>query len=411
MKAFVIVVLGLSPIFTFAQTETASTSTTSPQTVEVAPLQGIAVAEINLANAQMTETSSGTYTISFSLFNIGETQRGIHYVVTLSDTDGGAIMTQTFDKEVVLEKNQPRTISETFIAPKGLTGTYILHVRALTSAGLPVGSSPVGEIRLKDAELVRLTSCVPDQKEYSQDQILKVLCEVREIKKGALSSMENGGYVVSGKVFYGNDPKEVQGVLAEIQNGKATLEFRGLSDPGTYTIRTKITERGGAIVGKEQSNLFTVQGIKIVILNTLLHKDVYQSGDVALATVALKVASVGTTSPLTLSTNISGTKGACATEVKQEVGAKTAFQFEIPITTDCINPTLVTLVSDDKNTVLASSTVSYQSPVREDALKQPSPSVTARDKMIYGGVGGLGLLIGLLSVYIARRRLVNNVTP
>ncbi len=411
MKAFVIVVLGFYPLFAFAQTETASTSTTSPQTVEVAPPQGIAVAEISLANAQMTETSSGTYAISFSLFTVGETQKDIRYVVTLSDKDGGAIMTQTFDKEVVLEKNKPLIVNETFIAPKGLTGTYMLYLRALTSAGLPVGNAPLGEIRLKDAELVRLTSCAPDQKEYSQDQILKVLCEVREIKKDALSSMENGGYVISGKVFYGNEPKEVQTVLAEIQNGKATLEFRGLSDPGTYTIRTKITERGGTVVGTEQSDLFTVQGVKVVILNALLSKDLYQSGDVALATVALRVASVGTTSPLTLSTNISGTKGACATEVKQEVGAKTAFQFEMPITVDCINPTLVALVSNDRNTVLASSTVSYQSPVREDALKQPSPSVTERDKMIYGGVGGLGLLIGLLSVYIARRRLVNNVTP
>jgi hypothetical protein len=420
MKYFLATILFASPLLTYAQTPVSSTTamiqmvapaTTTPATTTQTNT-AIAVAAVNVSNVQLIKNSTSSYTVTFTLFNTGETQRGVHYLILLTNEDGDIIRTHSFDTELVLEKNKTVSVSETITIPKGLTGTYVIHVRALTEAGLPLGSTVAGKVTIKETPLLQLLNCTTDQEGYTLNQILQVTCDVKELKKGALTSMDaGGGYVVSGDVFYANEPKRSATALAEIQNGKATLPLQGLSTPGTYTIRARIQERGGAPVGKEESTLFVIQGTKAIILNSLLNKDMYQKGESALATLALKIISEGTSTPLVLINTLSGEKSTCALPVVQEVAGRSALRVEFPVTSDCLNPVLTTEIKDDKNNVIATSSVSYKSPVRNDALKNPTPSVNEKDKMVYGGVGAFGLLVGLLSVFIARRRVVAVVTP
>jgi hypothetical protein len=226
------------------------------------------------------------------------------------------------------------------------------------------------------------------------------------MKKGAIISPENGGgFIVKGKVFYENSPKEEGAAFSEIIAGKTRLEFRGLSTPGTYRIYTTLAERAGAHVGREASALFTIHGVKVTILNSMLNKDVYQKGETALATFAVDVVAtnLASTTPLTIATDISGKNGVCANSAPQDLSS-TAMKMMVPITTDCEDPTLFIKVTNQDGVILASSTVAYKSTIRNEVLKNPSPSATSRERIIYSVTGAFGFLVGLFSVVIVRRK-------
>lgn len=402
MKQIIALALFVSPLFAFGQSTTTDTQPISASTSATADTS-LEVASINLSNAQITKLSTSTYSASFMLSSSGEKQEGIRYAFFLAQDDGTPVATYSFDRVLSLEKGSSTLVTEQIDVPKGLSGKFALIVRALTENGLPLGAGIAGTIELKDVELVKISDCVSDEEGYKENEILKITCTVKETKKGALSSMDGGGYILKAKAFYSNNPKESQSAIAEIANGKGTLELRGLNTPGSYTIYTTLAERNGSAVGKEFDTLFTVKGVKVSVKNMTLNKDAYKAGESALATITLDVVMTGVSPLLTLSTELIGKDGACGAEASREP-ENGSFQMMLPITKDCINPTLSLSVTDPANIVLASSTLSLTSKVIEPILKTPEPVSDPQDRMIYGGTGALGLLFGLLAVFIARKR-------
>lgn len=403
MKHLFATILILSPILLSAQ-ETATSSTSTEQGATAS--SAMVVANVSLVNASLAKISTSTYLVSFALIAQGERQTGVRYLLSLANEDGAPVAVYTFDKELSLEKGSSTPVREEIVIPKGLSGTFSVLARALTANGLPLGSAIAGTLEANDVELVRITSCNADRESYAASETLKIECTVREVKKGALADAANGGYVVKAKAFYTNRPREEGSAVTEIVGGKATLELKGLTMPGLYTIYVSLAERGGVPVGKEIDIPFSVNGVKVSILNMLLDKDMYVPGESARATISADVLINGQAPLLTLTTDLTGKDGACASSASREP-ANGVILMELPITAKCINPTLSVRVTDPASTVFATSTISLTSAVKEEIIATPEPSTNPAEKMVYGGVGGLGLLVGLLSVFIARRRVVN----
>ncbi|MDQ5962817.1 MAG: hypothetical protein QG653_624 [Patescibacteria group bacterium] len=402
MKKIFLLTLLLSPLPLLAQEATS--------TEPLVTTQAVSVANVNLSNARINQISTSTYTVSFSLTAPDEKQDNIRYGISLSHDDGTPVATYTFDKKISLEKGSSTPITENIDVPKGLSGTFAVLVRALTENGLPLGFGIAGTIELNDTELVKITDCVTDEESYTKNEVLQITCSVKEVKKGVLTSMENGGYVIKAKAFYGNNPKEVQVAFAEIVNNKAILELKGLTDPGTYTIYSSLYERSGSNVGKEFNTLFSVNGVKVSIMNTLLDKDMYKEGDTANATISLGLVVNGVSPILTLTGKLTGKDGSCADDSVREP-TQGAIQISMPIKKTCLDPTFSVLVTDQTNTIIASSSLSLTSTIKNEPIKSPELSTNKTDKMIYGGTGLLGLLFGLVSVFIARRKFINTSQP
>jgi hypothetical protein len=394
--------------------QTATTTTDTPVAIEAtqAVVTSSAVANISLLNLTATKSGTTTYSINFSLINEGETPATIYYTASLVDKNGTVISTQTFNKPQTLQKRTPALISEQVTFPKALTGTYTIRVQAFTDKGLPVGFGIAENIVLKDTELVKLSSCEPDQKSYKANQVLTLACSITETKKGALTTTNSPGYIVKSSIFYNNEPIEVQSVTGEIDKNKASLSVNNLTLPGTYTIRTSLFERTGAPVGKEVQTLFTVQGTIATILNALLDKVVYEQGEDAVITVALSIKTEGTSSPLSLATTLVGKDGECSASPVQPIENVSSLEISLPVIKKCTDPTLTVRIIDAETKVLAEKTVSLKSPVpTEQTLNMGNPPEPKLNIPLIGGVAGAIVLLLALGEVFVFRKMRQGTTP
>ena len=408
MKAILLPLLFITTLSVYAQTQSApqvtsvaeSSTTIQGGTSTQVTNTGIKVASINLLNLSLSNISTSTYTVSFALLNTGETQAGIYYTFSLVEKDGGVALTKTFNKPLTLEKGKPFQINESFVVPKGISGTYTLRIQALTDKGLLVGVGQVTGIVVKDTELLKLTSCLMDKKRYEINQILSITCLITETKKGSLTTSTGGGYLVHAKVFYNNEPFEQQSILGEIVNNKATLEIKNVNAPGKYSIHMSLEERNKTSIGKELSTLFTVNGMVVSILNLTLDKNIYKQGDDAVSTIALSVKTEGTSTPLTLTTTLTGKEGVCSTLPPQELQERSALQVDIPITKTCTDPNLTVRITNSENKILAEKTIAVKSPVEIVPAQVTSNS---RTPLYVGGGIGILLLLVLGEVFVFRK--------
>lgn len=393
--------LVLIPFFTIAYAQTTTQATTTKATSTAKATTTLATeAEIQAAIASSTKSkapvalasvniTSGTIAtstnqVSFIVTNNGLAQEGARYRLVLTNAEGAVVYVQTFDRSLTLPKDTPVPVSEKAIIPTGLKGTYELEAQVLTSEGLPLATTVLETLKLSDKANVSLSSCVSGKQTYKQNEAPSITCSTN----GTLGKETSLGV----RLFLGNQPKEIASTSTGNVKAKTSISLSPLSEPGNYIGRVSLYQNG-VPSGEEKSVLFTVDGIRASLLSASLDQNFYKLGDVAQVTFSFNIFMSGASTTLFATTDIVGKNGPCVSGTKDALTQSQAMSISVPVTRECIDPTLTVQIVDDSGVVYDKKMVSLTSPA---ITKTVTPIEKPSHKPVMYALGGGTLLLAFL---------------
>ena len=360
--------------------------------------QELPVANVYIHNATIVAHTNNSFTVFFSIGNGTGAQPDVKYGVELfkAGPHGSQVLADQYiaNETLSLSSNQPimgHTI--TYTAPAFFSGAYQVWVTAESSSGFPYSAVPAGTVTfipsVQGFVEINTSTCFlsasgdTTHTQYTPQQGVDILpnesltatCQVtnhfpkQEIVWPQIETRYRSMYgaivpvpaVTATTTLAANKTQEIAFAIPVPQT------------PQAYDAAVRFTDASGAVVSNNAVFHYVVAGPSATIQNATLDRNIYKPGDTALAAIywtpsadSFPGSRYGTTtvSQFFLSETLSaGSSGLlCAASQTIELNV-TPYQFSIPITASCSNPTLLVILKDANGTVLDQKVFTVTSPV------------------------------------------------
>lgn len=364
----------LAPAFAFAQATSTATTTTSNVQVNI-------IADVNLQDCTYTQATSTSQliTINCSITNKLSNQGDIRYGVRLlkrTEIAQLVIDTKVYPEVLSLRENQTIQKQIEYVPPSYLSGEYKLLVILKTSTGLALSADFLGTVTLKSStpyvEIksdtcslnVGTTTYTPAQRTGTEvGQQLNGICTVVSHNAGDLSVTPT--VVIYEESTFG---EAVSGAKDEQQpfdlknnvTGNVSFHIPQVLAPKSYYAVLSLVTPDGITVSNAVEIPYTINGATATILNVLLDKDYYQTGDIAKVSVFWG----GTARNVAISIQ-DGSDNSCTKETTFTApasGSSDGLQdYSLPISRLCVNPQATIKIIDANGIVLTEKTVAVAS--------------------------------------------------
>ena len=416
------------PAFASAQTP----ATVSPAQLAQASTteQGVLVANINLSDAVILSNVQGEIRVALNIVNQGDTpQSDIRYGVELvKTTSKGQVNADTFvmSETLVVSPGESLHKEIRYTPPAFLSGDYDLWIIAETSGGLPLGLTNAGKVTLVGSgDYVEMVpeSCFLSVKgsatRYTLDQgvdvaaseALVLSCSVQNHSTKEVTvtpqfqTRERTTYGAAVSVAYPTAPETT---LAA--NEKKTLSFviTKPEKPQAYDVIVALIAKGmAAPVSNKVTAHYVLRGESATIQNASLDQTSYKKGDIMTATLFWTAsadsfpgsrAGKGTPLPnVSVKIDVTDKSGAsCGTLTKSIAPAEAIASITVPATRDCVSPTALVTLLDEKGNILDQRLVSSPVAPAAPAPIRPAPSMLMKivlTSLVLLALGALVLLV------------------
>lgn len=330
------------------------------------------VASVNIQDTNIIDRSENTFTIAFDLANGEGLQSGVHYGVTLYNSDNTQIVDKkVYEESLTLLEHSTTHREITYTAPAGLNGKYNIFITSSNENNFPFGIAFVKEVDLVNNNgniTIDPASCVVGAKKTplkegfiadANQKSVDLSCTVSNRGVDTLSiapviESRSGG--VYGGVVAREMVNQIPTSLKPMETKTITVTVPLVTTPGLYDAKIVFSTPNG------ESNPFfltyLIPGMVTTIRNATPDKDVYKKGDTAVVGVIWSV-DQSNVERVTLDTVIKSTGGwECAAPDTQQfrIGylREPVTTISFPITKQCINPTIFVSIKDDAGNVLGS---------------------------------------------------------
>lgn len=385
--------------------KTPAHATTTPATV---------IARVNVQNC-LLNANKENLTITCDFNNQGEVQTGIKYAVDLIQGEGTSTMLvdeKVYDETFSLAPGQSLKKVITYTIPSYVNGAVVVYVRAANTEGLPLSQTRVGNTNHLATGGALITLCyltVNGDKntrymlsqgiDLSPTESLTAHCDVKnldnkDVKVQAVFTTHKRnsfGAVVETPVAPATDLTLLAGKTTTI-----SFDVPHSTTPQAYGIDVSLVN-GSAPVSNTYSLYYVLRGASATIQNLTIDKLSYQKGDIAIVT-AFWIGptdsfpgsrGAGTSnSASTLSASIESHGAVCGEVTQPTIAAKGNLltTVAIPVSRNCIDPTVILKILDKDGQILAEKTIDIPS-----NLGKPS---------IYDNLNPLHLLALLLGLLL-----------
>jgi hypothetical protein len=385
------------------------------------------LATINIQNVAHTQQGNA-FTISFDIVNREGVQPGVKYGIALRQkgSDGEVLFDERAESEVLtLGPMETLTRQVTYAAPATLRGTYALYLIARNTDGFTLGSSKVADVILErtasgayiDLSTCYLTHASGTEKYAPREGV--VVSEVDTLVSHCV--VENTGTETLDifprtetyrRSVFGetmplsplHDVKPLTLAPGERREVHTTLPLA--LDPQTY-----ITKLAYGYVSNAVWYAYVVRGGSAAIQNIRFDKDAYKAGDTARVSFNWSGSSE-LESPQALISFATKTGDACAESFAYPLTGSAYHEIMVPITTDCPEPDVAVLLSDDAKGMLG--TYAYdvdETPVVSQDVVAEAPSTAWSSLMGMRVLLGIAAFVFMVLVIIFMRRKKEPETP
>lgn len=400
---------------------------------------GIPIATINFQNEKLVKQESNVFDIEFDISNRVGSQTSVRYGINLVRFEEAGRERVVFDANIypevlVFSSGEKIHRAIQYSAPKYLNGTFHLLLESKNEQGLPLSTRDLGEVVLSGTE--KFTEGIgkdcflsvsgeddvhfglTDSVVIRPEETLFLSCDIKNIED------REKNIFVSSSVFnrsvYGKEiAKSVKPETFFFQGGevkKITVALPKTDHPQGYEAITTFSDNRGNKTSVESH--YFVWGETADIMNFLLDKEGYKSGEIARATVVydltrggrlregMEISDRAVEGPKAQVTLLNGNGESCGKELIADIQPSGYFQaVEIPVVRDCADPTAsVALLDKDGNEVVASD-FSFK---RENVLTAEMNSGTEWKGKIFwyvmSIVSGIALVLFLTLFLIRKRR-------
>jgi hypothetical protein len=399
------------------------------------PNNAVQVASVEVWNISVKDRKDNAFTLAFDVFNEEGVQPHVVYAVNLLRKNGEdsfvRVDQKVYDEDVLTLGPKERVHKEiAYAAPAYLGGTYTLEVEARNPDGLLLAKVAADEVTLAgNGEGVEVdpSTCfltvdgeAGDKKytlaygvDVAQDETLVAHCAVKgrfQSARSVVPVFETRYRSAFGKVVGTEKQKAL--TLEPGQETAFTASLPKATDPQAYdAILTFVDDKGGKLSSPIAFH-YVLRGDSATIQNFTLDKDVYRAGETANATLfwtgsadGFPGARAGAKEPeadrVAVVTIVDGQGAACADEFTKAVGRQeTVSRLAIPVTDDCLDPSIRVRIADRAGKVLAEN--SYD--IRSKSLSEDARASLSRGAAMKAASYAVALLaVILLLAYLFRR--------
>ncbi len=394
------------------------------------------IARVNIQNCLLSQEGK-TLAVECDFINNGDIQPDIRYAIQLvrKDSEG--------DVFIVDEKVYPETLALRageilhkkieYTAPSYVGGTNEVWIIASTSEGTSLANMKVGvTTHTAEAGSVFISSCyltvnedvAPTQYTLRQGvdiapvETLTAHCAVKNMGDAKKLTPT---YEIYRRNKFGAKVESIPSVSNEPlnigENEDTLYEFiiPHPSEPQAYDTVVRLTS-GNSLVSNAVAIHYVIQGASATIQNISLDKTSYQKGEAAQVKIFwtgsadLFTASRGrgTKSDATTLTGALTSSGQACGELTMPIAQENtpesrSVHLEVPIGTDCTNPTVVIRILDSQGQVLAEKSVATHSVL--------SGAVGVFDKVAAAIAAGIALIVMIIYFFYRRNRERRRMPP
>jgi hypothetical protein len=357
---------------TVAFADTSNTKT--PASSSSAP---VLVASVNIYNAKVVSNTDRNYVISFDLSNDVGVQSQVKYSVqlvkTISSSSDILVDEYVYDASFSIDQNTtlPQTVNYSIPASIG-KGDYKLWILSKNNSGLVLAAAYVGNVKItqdpSNTVMIDPESCyvtasstkynIGDTVYLSQADKFTMNCNV-------ISTFTNDITLVPFfetrmNSSFGDLVSQVSGgsngtITIKPGSNSASVELPKPSVPQSYTNIFSLASSDKKISTNKIVTNYSIDGDKGSILNIILDKTAYRSGDIAkvkiFSSVYLNPSGTSTisTSSVAISVIVNDSQGqSCSNKINQTTDISGVTEVSVPITKDCVNPKVEVSLSGTK---------------------------------------------------------------
>lgn len=432
MKIKIILVLALV-LFTIAFFNPAKAQET-PQEQPQESSQAVVVATVNIFDAKIVSQENNKVKISFDLSNRTNIQPDVRYSVQLVKQEGlkqTTVDSKIYAESVTLNENQTIKKEIEYLAPAYLNGKFQVWLIAKNQNGMMLALVNPGEITLEgDNQYIEIKeeSCYlkvegePEGKIYmlaqgvdiKSDEKLIATCDIINHSKDSITFTPQ--IKTYWRTTFGpevKDNQEAQPTLTLASQQKRSLSFTlpKADVPQAYDAVMQFKNEQNQTISNQVAFHYVLRGLSATIQNLRLDKDYYQKGDTAKASFFWSASAdnfpesrLGKTENgqmqilLTIKNSQNQTCASLQKELDQNIST---VEYDLPITSDCPNPSIAVSIQDNQGNVLDKKDFNIES---QNAPK-PEPLNVLKYGIIFLVVI---LIISLASIFIIKKR---NVLP
>lgn len=398
---------------------------------------GIPVATVNFQNEKIVSQEGNVFDVEFDISNRVGAQTSVRYGINLVRLEKEGREKVVFDANIypevlVFSSGEKVHRAIQYGAPKYLNGTFHLLLESKNEQGLPLSTRDLGEVVLSGTEKFTegigkdcfLSVSGEDDAHFGltdsvvirPEETLFLSCDIKNIEDGEKNIFVSSS--VFNRSVYGKEiAKSVKPETFFFQRGEAkkiTVALPKTDHPQGYEAITTFSDNRGNKTSVESH--YFVWGETADIMNFLLDKEGYKSGETARATVVydltrwgrlregMEISDYVVKDPKVRLNLLNGKGESCSQETLTEIQSSGYRQtVEIPVVRDCTDPTVsVALLNKDGNEV-AMSGFSFKR--KGDLATKINPETEGKKNILqYASIVLIVIIILLLVTFLIRKR-------